>query len=170
MNKKVIISFIIIAAAAASFFFIQNDSSVEQAEVGTEVGETAPDFSLPGINSEEVKLSDYRGKKVFLNFWATWCPPCRAEMPDIQRFYEERKDDIVILAVNIGEEKGKVVDHLNISSFTFPVVLDRDKSTASEYLVRGIPTSYFIDKNGTIINKVTGAISYQQMLDLAELD
>src|SRR5690625_3213867 len=89
-------------------FVISDDEAAEEAatekddEVGIEVGDTAPNFTLETLDGEEVKLSDYRGQKVLLNFWATWCPPCRAEMPDMQKYHEE-DDDAVILAVNLTE-------------------------------------------------------------------
>src|SRR5699024_11045689 len=89
-------------------FVISDDEATEEAttkeddEVGIEVGDTAPNFTLETFDGEEVKLSDYRGQKVLLNFCATWCPPCRAEMPDMQKYHEEEAgDDVVILGVNL---------------------------------------------------------------------
>jgi len=170
MQKK--ISIFLIAAlvvGGAFFFYFQNSTAEVSAEVGTEVGMQAPDFTLQNMNEQEVSLSDYKGKKVFLNFWASWCPPCRQEMPDMQKLHEEYGEELVILAVNIGEGKSTAANFMMQNDLNFPVLLDTDKSTAQDYLVRGIPSSYFLDEDGIIINKVVGALSYERMLELTEI-
>lgn len=120
-----------------------------------DVGEEAPDFTLTDLEGNTVHLSDYRGKGVMLNFWATNCPPCRKEMPAIERQYQQFKEQgIEILAVNIAES------HLVASRFaeryglTFPVLLDQDRSVTQRYGIIPIPTSYFIDKDGIVVAKV----------------
>ena len=126
----------------------------------------APDFTLQNLDGDKVSLSDYKGKKVFLNFWATWCPPCKAEMPDMQEVYEETKNnDIVILAVNIGDSQKDVKQFIDERGFEFPVLLDLDQQVAKVYDITAIPTSYFIDKNGAIINSIRGAMSKNDMLN-----
>ena len=172
MNKKITISIVIILLIGAGAFFYLNGSSQESnlPEVGTEVGKRAPGFTLEDLNGNQVSLSDYQGQKIFLNFWASWCPPCRAEMPDMQKLHEEEYEDFVILAVNIGETKATAVSFMMQNNINFKVLLDSDKEIAREYLVRGIPTSYFIDENGVIFNKTSGTISYERMLELAELN
>lgn len=170
MKKK--ISIFLIAAlllGGLSVFYFQNSINEVQAEVGTEVGMQAPDFTLKNMNEQKVSLSDYRGQKVFLNFWASWCPPCREEMPDMQKLHEEYGDEVVILAVNVGESKSATANFMMENGLNFSVLLDKDKSTAQNYLVRGIPTSYFLDQNGVIKEKVVGAVSYQRMLELNNL-
>lgn len=168
MNKK--ISIFLIAAlivGGLSFLFLQSPgNAVVSAEVGTETDMQAPDFTLTNMNDQEVNLSDYRGQKVFLNFWASWCPPCRQEMPDMQKLHAEYGDEVVILAVNIGENKSTAANFMMENDLNFPVLLDTDKSTAQNYLVRGIPTSYFLDEDGIITDKVVGAVSYQRMMEL----
>lgn len=109
-------------------------------------------------------ISALKGKSVFFNFWATWCPPCRAEMPDIQKLCEENKDsDFIIIAVNIGEDKDTVKSFIDSNGYKFQILLDSDQSTASEYSITGIPASFFIDKNGNIIYKKTGAMTLDEM-------
>lgn len=136
--------------------------------VGTDIGQQAPDFTLKKLNGDDISLSDLRGKKVFLNFWATWCPPCRLEMPDITKLDKERQD-VAVLAVNLREEKGQIAEFLMTNGYNFTVALDQKGKVGDQYLVRGIPTTYIIDEQRVIINKHTGALNYQQMLDLLEI-
>ncbi|MGG7619296.1 peroxiredoxin family protein [Bacillus coreaensis] len=119
---------------------------------GLRVGEKAPDFELMTLDGKTVKLSDYRGKKVILNFWATWCPPCKAEMPDIQKFYNEADDNVEILAINIDPQYDvkKFVREANV---TFPVLLDSKDEVNNLYRILTIPTTYFIDGDGIIRSK-----------------
>lgn len=122
------------------------------------------DFTLEDLNGNEVKLSSLKGKKVFLNFWATWCPPCRAEMPDIEKLYQETKDsELVILAVNVGEDKKAAQDFMNSNNYNFTVLLDENGEVSRLYQVTGIPTSYFIDTEGFLGDGVSGAISLESM-------
>jgi peroxiredoxin len=124
----------------------------------------AIDFKLKDLNGKEVSLSDFKGKKVFLNFFATWCPPCKAEMPEMQKLYEETKDsDLVILAVDLNEDKETVSNFINKNKYTFDVLLDSNNSAAEKYQIASIPTSYFIDKAGNIVDKHIGGMSIQDM-------
>jgi peroxiredoxin len=119
---------------------------------GLRVGEAAPDFELKTLEGKTVKLSDYRGKKVIVNFWATWCPPCKAEMPDIQKYYNDAGENVEILAVNIDPQYDvqKFVREANV---TFPVLLDSKDEVNTLYRILTIPTTYFIDQDGIIRSK-----------------
>lgn len=133
-------------------------------KIGLEKGDIAPDFSLKTLNGEEVKLSDYRGKRVMINFWASWCGPCRAEMPDIQRFHETK--DIVILAVNLTSSENSrtnVTNFVKEYEMTFPILMDETEFVAGLYAIKPIPTTYLINSDGTIHNKAFGALNYEQM-------
>ncbi len=122
------------------------------------------DFKLEDLNGNMVSLSDYKGKKVFLNFWATWCPPCKAEMPDIEKLYQETKDsDLVILAVNVGEDKNTVQKFIKDNGYNFPILLDVKGEVSQKYQVTGIPTSYFVDTEGYLDDGATGAIPFESM-------
>lgn len=138
-------------------------------KVGTQKGNRAPDFTLTSLQEEEVTLSDFRGKKVFLNFWASNCPPCREEMPDIEKLHQEF-EEIEVLTVNVGESTGKINSFLMETDLQLPVLLDKDNQVAMDYLVRFIPTTYILDEEGIITDKVTGLLTYEQMLELLELE
>ncbi|MFC0189916.1 peroxiredoxin family protein [Fictibacillus aquaticus] len=128
---------------------------------GINEGDFAPDFTLQTLEGKNIKLSDYKGKKVVLNLWASWCPPCKAEMPHMQAFYEKNKDkqNVEILAVNLTTMEK---DRANIQTFvddyqlTFPVPLDEKGDIGVEYQAFSIPTTYMIDSNGTIQRKIVG--------------
>nr|WP_182199949.1 redoxin domain-containing protein [Paraliobacillus salinarum] len=140
-----------------------NDQSSAN-EIGLNVGNTAPDFTLETLSGDQVSLSDYRGKKVMLNFWATWCPPCRAEMPAMQNFYTD--NDVEVLAVNlISTETAKqdVVDFVDSFGLTFSILLDEGNQVALAYGIRPIPTTYMIDTNGVIQKKSFGPMNQEQM-------
>jgi thiol-disulfide isomerase/thioredoxin len=110
------------------------------------------DFTLGDLNGKEVTLSSLKGKKVMLNFFTTWCPPCKAEMPDMEKLYQETKDsDLIILAVNLGEDEATVKEFMKKNNYNFPVLLDSKGSTADKYSVSAIPTTYFLDKEGSIV-------------------
>ena len=103
-------------------------------------------------NGELVALSDFRGKTVILNFWATWCPPCRAEMPDLQAVFEERApdDDFVVLAIDFEETAAAVSGFVEEFELTFPVAIDTTLEVAEAYGVRGLPATFFIDTQGIV--------------------
>ncbi len=122
------------------------------------------DFELEDLNGNKISLSDYKGKKVYLNFWATWCPPCKAEMPDMEKLYQETKDNgLIMLAVNVGEDKKTVQSFIEDNGYNFPVLLDVTGEVSQLYQVTGIPTSYFIDTEGYLDDGATGSISLEAM-------
>ncbi len=114
-------------------------------------GQIAPDFTLKTLDGETVSLSDFRGKVVMVNFWASWCPPCVAELPTIYQFYQTHQaDGFVVLAVNAQENPDTVSGFISRQGYTFPVLLDPDSVAADEYGIRALPTSFFLNKNGEI--------------------
>ena len=133
-------------------------------------GAEAPDFELTALDGKTVKLSDYRGKKVILNFWATWCPPCKAEMPHMQNFYEENKDKgVEILAVNLTNmDKGvdEVQKFVKEYGLTFTIPLDEEGVAGTTYQAFTIPTSYILDENGVITKKIVGPMDENMMKEL----
>lgn len=120
-------------------------------------GAQAPDFTLDGLDGEPISLSDFKGKVVFLNFWATWCPPCKAEMPAMGQLYKKFKDKgVVVVAVNHYEEKGKVMHFVADGGYTFPVPLDIKGVASDKYKVRFLPVTFIIDRGGKLIGQVVG--------------
>ncbi|MFD1031616.1 TlpA family protein disulfide reductase [Metaplanococcus flavidus] len=143
----------------------QSADSGEAVETGLAVGETAPDFTLQTLDGEEASLSDFRGKPVFVNFWATWCPPCRAEMPDMEKLYGNM--DIEVLAVNLTDtekSEGDVASFVEETALTFPILMDTEGELSSAYNVKAYPTSYLIDGDGMISFIAYGAMNYNQMV------
>jgi peroxiredoxin len=110
------------------------------------------DFDLEDLKGNKVKLSGLKGSVVFLNFWATWCPPCRAEMPSMERLHARLKDSgLVVLGVDLQEGKGEVEAFVREHKLTFPILLDRRGSAGAAYGVRSIPTTFVIGRDGTIL-------------------
>ncbi|WP_347862058.1 redoxin domain-containing protein [Salimicrobium sp. PL1-032A] len=138
-----------------------------------EKGQEAPEFTLQTLGGEEVSLSDYRGTPVIINFWATWCPPCRAEMPDMEEMYQE-EEELEILAVNMTEtestrnEVGQFVGEFGLS---FLVLLDENSDVSGMYEVGPVPTSVFVDREGHVQSVILGAMNkdlMEQKLDEME--
>ncbi len=118
----------------------------------------APDFALKDLNGQEVKLKDHRGKIVFLNFWATWCPPCREEMPSMEELFAEFKTrDFAMFAIDLRENPSEVKAFKEKMDLSFPILLDTDGSVGLEYAVRSIPTTYLVDREGYLIGAALGA-------------
>lgn len=140
--------------------------------IGYEIGNTAPDFALKTLEGKSVKLSDFRGKPVYLNFWTSWCPACKEELPEIQKFYGKNKDRVAVLTINItySDKMKDVQDILKQNNAIFPVLLDEDSthSVTDRYGVYGIPASFFIDKNGVIRDHHEGAMTLKTLEDSLE--
>ena len=128
--------------------------------VGVGIGNQAPDFELEDLEGNQVSLSSLRGSTVMLNFWATWCPPCRMEIPFIEEIHAEWQDrGLVILAVDTGESASTVRNFLQAYDYTTTVLLDTTQTVAQQYNITALPTTYFIDSNGVIHDKRVGAFS-----------
>jgi peroxiredoxin len=124
-------------------------------------GHPAPDFELQTLEGETLRLSDYQGQPVLVNFWATWCGPCRAEFPDFQEAYVNNADDLVIIGVNntAADQVNLVEDFVAEMGATFPIVLDEKGQTVETYKVLGLPTTVFVDRDGIISEVFTGPIN-----------
>jgi len=130
------------------------------------VGNTATDFGLPGLDGRPIRLSDFRGKMVLLNFWATWCKPCTTEMPAMQAAYDKLRDrGLVVLAVNELEDTAKVRQHIEAYGHTFPVLMDRDNKVANMFGVFGLPVTVFIDQHGVVQEYIKGGLLTEEKIN-----
>ena len=130
-------------------------------------GFLAPDFTLQTIEGERVTLSELRGQAVLVNLWATWCPPCRAEMPAMQKMYEEYKDQgFTILAVNMTyqDNSSAIAPFIQEHALTFPILIDDTGKVADNYELRSLPSSFFIDRDGIIQEVVIGGPMAEALL------
>lgn len=137
---------------------------------GLEPGEAAPDFSIQTLNGEPIQLSDFKGKKVILNFWATWCPPCKKEMPEMQTIQEEYGDEVEILAVNMTDSEANGISDVQKFQeefkYTYMMPLDEDGELSTAYKVYNVPTTYFIGSNGKIaLPRKSGPMTYDFMVE-----
>lgn len=130
-------------------------------------GFLAPDFTLTTAQGGEIALSSLRGRPVLINLWASWCPPCRAEMPAIQKVYEEyASQGFVVLAVNTAyqDDQAKALEFAEELGLTFPILWDLDGTTSNQYHLRALPTSFFIDANGIVQEVVVGGPMSEALL------
>lgn len=141
-------------------------ADVSRAAAVPQRGFTAADFELPSLDGDPVRLTDFRGRPVILNFWATWCPPCRAEMPALQNVANRYRDaGLVVLLVNEGEDAATIRGFLTDIGVDLPVALDRDGAVGSTYRVRGLPTTVFVRADGTIEDVVVGGPMTEPFLE-----
>lgn len=121
------------------------------------------EFSLFNLEGIKKSLSDYKGKVVFLNFWATWCGPCRSEMPAMENVYKDLKDDgFVILAVDLNEDRNTVQAFVDDLGLTFPILLDQTGEVGGAYEARSIPTTYLIGRDGNILGRAIGVRPWEE--------
>jgi len=129
------------------------------------IGSAAADFTLPDVEGHQVRLSDFRGKTVLLAFWATWCPPCKEELPTLQKLYEQYNDkDLVILTVD-DEEPATIKDFLRAKHYSFRVLVDSKRAVFREFAVHFIPTAIFINPDEIVTQVLTGWAGPQRLLE-----
>ncbi|MBO9130860.1 TlpA disulfide reductase family protein [Bacillus sp. 165] len=173
MNKYIIIALLLALAGWAvlhNTLLVEksvNEPSDSDAPIGLKTPNAAPYLSLPQLDGSKIQTSDLKGKKVMLNFWTTWCPPCRAEMPELEQFYKNMSSDgIEVVAVNLTESENSIE---NVKSFkdknhlTFPILLDEKGIYANRFEIISVPTTYFLDENGIIRFKHVGPMSYEMI-------
>ena len=124
----------------------------------SQVGQPAPDFQLQNLDGQSISLSDFKGKPVLINFWATWCGACVYEMPYMQEIYDEWSGQgLMLLAINVGEGSSTVKEFMQSHNLSLPVLLDADGAVFRRYNVMLFPTTFFIDKDGIVQEKIIGA-------------
>ena len=133
--------------------------------VGIQVGMQAPDFTLRTLTGERFNLYEQRGKPVFLNFWTTWCGPCIAEMPAMQKLQKTMVDSIQIVGIDLRESRSQVLRFVTRYGYTWTFVLDSTRDVSNAYEVSGVPRSFFIDAKGVIVRKFVGSRNYETFLE-----
>lgn len=139
-----------------------NQSPANQ-PIGITEGSFAPNFTLENLTGAKVSLADFRGKYVLLNFWAIWCPPCRAEMPDLNKFAQNNKADFVVLGVELGDKKASVQQFIANGKYTYPILLDTKQQVAKTFEVTAIPTTFVLNKAGKIVYITKGSLTQQAL-------
>ena len=164
----------VVGSATTTNKTIEDSTQALSEKSGLGQFDTPPDFELTTLDGDLVKLSDLKGKKVMLNFWASWCGPCKAEMPHMQTYYEKHKDDgdFEMIAVNLStsERRGHegIVEFVEEYGLTFPIPLDKDGKVGDMYNVISIPTTYMLSTDGTIAQKIIGPMDENMMKDLID--
>jgi cytochrome c biogenesis protein CcmG, thiol:disulfide interchange protein DsbE len=165
-SRRLTVTLIAFAIFALSFVVVWLQSSKYEPLI---VGKVAPDFALPDLDDKTVKLSDFRGKVVFLNFWATWCKPCREEMPSMEVLYKNFENNgLVVLAVSIDRvtTKKDIPPFVKGMSLSFPVLVDSWGQTDKRYKLMGVPETYVIDQQGVLREKVIGPRDWTRLDNL----
>ncbi len=133
------------------------------------VGNQAPDFVLTDMQGKKHRLSDYKGQGVFLNFWGTWCPPCKKEMPYINNQYQQFKEKgVQVLSVDIQESELAVNQFADRYKLDFPIMIDKDKEVMTAYGVDQLPATFLIDKSGKVVKYYTGELSENMVREFME--
>ena len=158
-----ILVFLAVTISLIVFSLFTTDSNTEsEKQKALEIGQPAPNFTFPDLNGEMVSLSDYKGKAVLVNIWATWCPPCVDEMPSMEKLYRKFKgENFEILAVSIDTKGLKVVaPFMKRYKLTFPALMDPEGIIKTKYRTTGVPESFIINKDGILIQKVIGPLDW----------
>lgn len=166
-NQRVILYILILIAGAAWIVLSANGTEGAGYTSAPQAGFSAPDFTLQTPLGETYTLSEFRGQAVLVNLWASWCPPCRAEMPAIEKMYREYKaQGFIVLAINMTyqDDPFAVVPFLKEHEITFPILLDETGEVAAAYQLRSLPTSYFINREGVITEVVIGGPMSEALL------
>jgi len=131
------------------------------------IGSYAPKFALTDLSKKTINLDDYKGKKVILNFWATWCPPCVNEMPLLQEVYNNRKGEgIEVIGINYNEDYERVKKFISEKGVVFTILIDSDLKVSMDYGVIGLPVTFFIDREGRIKEKFKGELNKKLIEDI----
>jgi cytochrome c biogenesis protein CcmG/thiol:disulfide interchange protein DsbE len=156
----------IIVVSAGFWYLIFSDSSSQKSpsatESGVRLGKALPSFTLDSLAGEKVTVGQ-SDKITVINFWATWCPPCQEEMPELDQFAKRNQQKINFYAVNLQESSEKVSDFMNKNKYTMPVLLDKEGVVAKQFQVTAIPTTIIVDKNGLIKHRKSGAMTRNEL-------
>ncbi|MFC0297224.1 TlpA family protein disulfide reductase [Geobacillus jurassicus] len=165
MRKWLVVLLFLAVAGYGLWNAMAADKPNEANESGPEVGQTAPDLTLPVLGGQSVKLSVLRGKPVVLNFWTSWCPPCKKEMPELAEFYERHGREVALLAVHLTTQDtlDNAERFAKANKLAFPIGLDVRGEALRQYRIQTIPTTYIIDPNGVIRRKIVGPVTAKRL-------
>ncbi|WP_251555440.1 thiol-disulfide oxidoreductase ResA [Neobacillus muris] len=167
-RRLVIRTVILIILAAAVVYSLYSNFALDNKQK-VAVNDPAPDFVLTDMQGNKHRLSDYRGQGVFLNFWGTWCPPCKKEMPYINNQYQQFKDEgVQVLSVDIQESELAVNKFIDRYQLDFPIMIDAEKEVMTAYDVDQLPATFLIDKNGKVVKYYTGELTENMVRDFME--
>ena len=167
MGRKLFAVVVGITLVVAGFLYVKNSEPEAQKpqaspDIGARVGKNSPVFTLANLEGEKVTVGQ-PGKITVINFWATWCPPCQEEMPELDLFAKKNQQKINFYAINLQESNGKVSEFMNKSKYTMPVLLDKDGIVAKQFQVAAIPTTIIINKTGIIKHRQSGAMTMNEL-------
>lgn len=160
-NRYLVLSLVILLIGAAWMWVSASPSDTTTAGKipAPQVGFHAPDLNLPALGGEAISLESLSGQPVVINFWASWCPPCRSEMPAMQKVYDDYKDQgLVLLGINAANQDNRTdaVDFIKKNKLTFPILFDTGGQASFDYKVRSLPTTFFIDRQGKVQDVIVG--------------
>jgi peroxiredoxin len=159
--NKIIIGLGIVLFLGGSFFLVANGHANVNPPV---IGQPMSDIRLKNLDGQQVSLADYKGKAVLINAWATWCPPCKAEMPAIEAYYQAHQaEGFVVLAINDGESQNQVKSFISDRGFTFPVLLDPNASLLNALGIHDFPTSILVGRDGNVKGIHVGMFTEEQL-------
>lgn len=168
-KKRMVIRSVIMAVLGAAVVYTLYANFNKDKIQKVNIGEKAPDFVLVDMEGEEHRLSEYEGQGVLLNFWGTWCKPCEKEMPYMNNQYKQYRDKgVQILAVNVGESDLAVKQFTDRMDLEFPILIDKDGMVQSAYGINPLPTTFMIDKDGTVLKNHTGELTESMIRDYME--
>ncbi|OES44457.1 thiol-disulfide oxidoreductase ResA [Domibacillus iocasae] len=163
-KKRLYMRAAILAVLAGLVIYALYTNVTKESRGALEAGDKAPDFVLTDLKGETHQLSDYEGKGVFLNFWGTWCEPCKEEMPHMEKLANEYEGQVEILAVNVGESDFQVNNFAKQYGLTFPIAIDSGKEVMDTYGVDPLPTTFMIKPDGTIDQIVIGGLIQEEQV------
>lgn len=168
-KRRLVIRSIILLVLGAAVIYTLYANFTNDNRQKVAVGETAPDFVLTDMDGKKHRLSDYKGQGVFLNFWGTWCPPCKKEMPYINNQYHQFKDQgVQVLSVDIQESELAVSEFAERYKLDFPIMIDTNKEVMTAYGIDPLPATFLIDKDGKVIQYHTGEMTEKMVREFME--
>ncbi len=162
MSKLILNTLLLITLACSSSIYADQSLSAFSDP------EMAPDFTLQDMDGVKYQLSDYRGQPVIVNFWATWCPPCREEMPSMERAWNKLKDQgVAMLAINVGEDEDTVFTFLGDYPANFTILLDQSGAISEAWPLKGLPTTFIVSPDGRLVYQAVGGREWddEQLLE-----